>query len=73
MRPSGPQTAVVPARTRAIVEADEFQFLISGGGQPLTVDAGNLDQVLVLPEEPLSISVLTGAHWGPVEVRVACL
>lgn len=57
-------------RTRAVVQADEGQFLI-GGSPPLAVDTGELDELMVLSEVPESISVLTGAQWGPVEVRVA--
>jgi hypothetical protein len=39
----------------------------------MTVDAGDLDQLMVLSDVPESISVLTGAQWGPMEVRVAAL
>jgi hypothetical protein len=39
----------------------------------LTVDTGELDQLMVLSEAPESISVLTGAQWGPMEVCVADL
>jgi hypothetical protein len=66
-------TAWVAHRSRAVVQIEELQFLISGGGRPLTVDAGALDQLSVLAEVPQWIAVLTGAHAGPVDVRVACL
>jgi hypothetical protein len=56
---------------RAIVQVAEGQFWITGGGQPLTVDAGDLDQLMILDEVPAAVPVLTGAFEGPVEVRAA--
>ena len=50
---------------RAVVSADEFQFLITCDAATVATDQSTL--VSADPGQPF-VAVTTGAHWGPVDV-----